>query len=166
MANQSEEPNKKPRTRPWAWAIIIIVVVLIGLAYLGSQSPTFTVYPVTCVDWFKTPPPTTDFSNCHEPKAMNRQVFTADSSKNQVVETSPDSADVVQLNSCTIQDNQHWSCGSISSMSGGMLAATETSRSGDNFAEYGLSGIIFVTESQWSSINNGKSSECGLKWCN
>lgn len=160
-----EKAKEKPRTRPWAWVVIIIFAVIIGI-YLSSQSQTTAVYLVQCNDWFKVKPVTLDFSNCQEPKAMNRQVFTVDVSKNQVIQTSPDTADVIKLNSCTIQDNQHWGCGTINSMSGGMLAATLTSRSGDNFAEYGPTNIIMVTEEQWNSINNGKSSQCGLGWCN
>jgi hypothetical protein len=130
----------------------IVAVVLITLVAI-SQSSTFTVYPVQCNDWLKTPPATADFSNCNQPEALARQTFTADTSKNQVIETSPDNSDVVQLNSCTIQDGQHWSCGQ-----GGIVAASQTSRSGSNFNEYGLTGVAFVTETQWNSINAGKPS--------
>jgi hypothetical protein len=113
----------------------------------------------------ETPPATQDFSTCHKPEALERQAFKVDTSKNQVTQTSPDGSDVNALADCTIQDQQHWSCGSLSTMPGGILAATQISRSGDNFNEYGLSGVIFVTEAQWKSINGGKDSICGTTWC-
>ncbi len=46
-----------------------------------------------------------------------------------------------------------------------MLASTQISRSGEKFNEYGLTAVVFVTESEWNSINAGKTSVCGLKWC-
>ena len=144
-----------------------VVVSIITLAIIGGTSSSFTIYPVQCNDWLSTPPTIADFSNCHQAKALERHTFTVDTTKNEVTQTSPENADVKKLNYCTIQDSQHWSCGdgSFSKMPGGILAATQISRSGDRYAEYGLTGVIFVTEDQWSSINNGKSSICGSKWC-
>ena len=151
-----------------------VVIVIVFLALVGGNSSTFTVYPVTCVDWFGpapsytfTPPATQDFSNCHHPEAMERQTFSVDTSKDQVVQTSPDTSDVHKLDYCTIQDGQHWSCGDggFSKMPGGIFASTQISRGGDKFNEYGLTAVIFVTESEWNSINNGKTSICGLKYC-
>lgn len=153
------------KTQGWIIVGVLIIALLFGAAvYFPStaQSSTFTVYPVGCADWYtgntETPPAVQDFSNCHKPEAMERQIFTVDTSKNQVIETSPDGSQVINLNDCTIQDAQHWSCGSgdFSQMPGGILGATQVSRSGDNFNEYGLSAVIFVTEAQWDSINGGQ----------
>jgi len=155
------------------WIVIVVVILLVEV-YSASQSSTFIAYPVQCNDWIMpsypwtvTAPDIQDFSHCAKPEAMDRQTFSVDISKNQVTEISPDTADVYKLNYCTIQDSQHWSCGNgdYSGMPGGMVAATKINRSSDNFAEYGLSTMIFVTKSQWDSINGGKSSVCGSKWC-
>jgi hypothetical protein len=155
--------------KTWIW-IGVVVVILIVIGYSAAQNSTFTVYPVFCQDWFTgntpNPPAVQDFSSCHQPRAYERQTFSADTSKDEVIQTSPDTSDVHKLDSCTIQDGQHWSCGGdFSKMPGGMLAATQISRGGDNFNEYGLTNVIFVTESQWDSINKGKDSVCGTKWC-
>ena len=133
----------------------IIIILIVG-AYLFEQSQTtFTVYPVFCKDWGNTPPATEDFYNCHQPYAYARETFVVDKTKNQVTETSPDNSAFYTLDSCTIQDTEHWGCGS----SNDAFGAVEPSRSGDNFSEKGYAGTpidtIFVTESQWNSINNG-----------
>jgi hypothetical protein len=154
-----EKHNKTPLI------IIGIAIIIFILMFSGNGNSNFTVYPVTCIDWFTTPPTVVDFSNCNQPKAMNRQTFSVNTTNNQVIQTSPDTADVHQLEYCTIQDEQHWSCGDWLKMPGGVFASSQISRSGENFVEKGLTGIIFVTKMQWDSINNGKSSECGLKWC-
>ena len=177
---ESEEEElsetKKKRKKKLFLVIGGIVVLLILLVAVSVDNSNFTVYPVQCNDWIDTSPTVVDFSNCKKPKALERQTFSVDASKNQVTQISPDNADVHQLNYCTIQDAQHWSCGGyglskggsllgLPDSPGGILASTQISRSGSNFSEKGLTNVIFVTESQWDSINNGKSSICGLNWC-
>jgi hypothetical protein len=158
-------------------SVIIVILLGVSIFYFKDKTSIFTAYPVFCQDWFNTndttintfnPPAIQDFSNCHKPKAEERQVFSVDINKNNVIQTSPDNSSVIKLDFCTIQDTTHWSCGSgdLSKMPGGMLAATQINRSADNFNEYGLYSVIFVTKSQWESINNGKmSAVCGSKWC-
>lgn len=137
------------------------------VAFIDISSSEFTVYPVQCNGWIKNPPTTAGFLNCQEAKALDRQTFSVDVSKNEVVQTSPDTSGIFKLNYCFIQDGQHWSCGAgdLFKMPGGMLASTQISRSADRFSEYGLTSVIFVTKSQWNSINKGRSSICGSKWC-
>jgi hypothetical protein len=136
--------------------VVVVVIAILGVYSYGQYS-TPTVYPVFCEDWGHTPPTTQDFSSCHKPYAYARETFTVDVPKNQVIQTSPDTTEVNKLNYCTIQDETHWSCGdgSLLKMPGGILATTKISRSGNRFYEYGLINVIFVTESEWSSINNG-----------
>ena len=137
--------------KAWVW-VGLGVVVLILVVYAVEQNSIITVYPVFCKDWGDTPPAVRDFSTCKQPYAYARETFNADTSKNQVIETSPDTSDVDQLDPCTIQDAQHWSCGNSGNE---ILGATQTSRSGDNFSMNGLINTILSTESQWNSINNG-----------
>jgi hypothetical protein len=134
----------------------MVAVLIIG-AYLfeNQNSASFTVYPVLCKDWANNPPAVEDFANCHEPYAYAREVFTLNESKNQITETSPDNSSFYTLNSCTIQDNEHWGCG----QSYDAFGAVSPSRSGSNFSENGYAGspidTIFVTQTQWNSVNNG-----------
>ena len=142
--------------KSWIWIGATIVVIGAGSVYFVEQrSVPFTVYPVFCKDWGNTPPTPEDFSNCHEPYAYARETFLVDQAKNQVTETSPDNSNFYTLSSCTVQDNEHWGCGPSSDAFG----AVKPSRSGDYFSENGVYGTpvdtIFVTESQWDSINNG-----------
>ncbi len=164
VTESSKEPRKKRRV--WIWVLVVIIVVFIFVGLSQSQN-SITLYPIQCTDWATNLPTEPGFVNCNHSEALERQVFTVDSAKGQVMETSPDVTDVTQLKNCTIQDNQHWSCGdgSFFKMPGGILTATQISRSGDNFSEHGLRDVIFVTEDQWNSINGGRSSICGMKWC-
>lgn len=148
---------------------ILVIIGIFGL--FGLLLPqNYTVYPVGCAISNSTNLTVSssgalDFTHCQNAQAAEREVFKVDAAKNQVIETSPDSSDVVSLKDCTVQDNEHWSCGDYSNWSGGIFGAVVTSRSGDNFSESGLSGIYFVSESQWSSINNGKPGSCSSDSC-
>src|ERR1700683_4063620 len=136
----------------------VIIVILVVIGYSSKQNSTFTVYPVFCKDWGNNPPTTEDFANCQRPYAYARETFVVDQAKDQITETSPDNSSFYTLSSCTIQDNEHWGCG----QSYDAFGAVEPSRSGDQFSENGAYGTpvdtIFVTESQWDSINNGAAS--------
>ena len=149
-----------PRKR-WILIGAIVAVLLIGgLLLFGQNSAAFTVYPVFCKDWGDTPPTTEDFSNCHQPYAYAREMFALNKDKGQITETSPDNGNFYTLNNCTIQDNEHWGC---SGQNNDAFGYVDPSRSGDHFSENGAYGTatdtIFVTESQWDSINNGAPSQ-------
>lgn len=160
----------------WFWVAIAVLIFIVIGGIGSSQTGEFTAYPVQCNDWFMstapytfTPPATEDFSNCLKPEALAREVFNV--KNDQVFQTSPDPdvSGLDELKNCTIEDNQNWTCGgdNVSDVwSGGILDAIKISRTGDNFDEWGLTGVIFVTESQWDSINGGKDSVCGNTWCN
>jgi hypothetical protein len=181
LTGKVKEETKKPEPKEvkpvkrsgivggiYTFLVILGVILLIGII----APPDFTVYPVQCNDWImptypytETAPAVQDFSSCHKPEALERQVFKVDVAKSQVIQTSPDGTEVTALQACTVQDKQHWSCGNFTTMPGGILGATQMSRSGDNFTEDGLSAVILVTEDQWNSINGGKDSICGTGWC-
>jgi|ERR1035437_1117746 hypothetical protein len=139
--------SKKAKT----WSIIVaIVFIVIVISLIGQNSNSeFTVYPVFCSDWIKAPPSVADFSNCQQPQALEREVYKVDMANQQVIESSPDSALFYKLESCTVVDSQTWKCESGASMVGAR------SRSGEKFVAYGLTAIIFVSQSEWNSINNG-----------
>ena len=226
--------------------LAIVFMILLDVVIIDNSS-SFTSYPVFCGNW--APPGTMkDFDHCYQAKALDRQTFSVDTSKNQVFQTSPDTSDIHQLESCTIQDGQHWSCdaGGSDRILGALFSI---SFSGGNFSEWWYSqepeisvsiphdqtsqpkmsvedfgkliqkkypvyadrdaslvgqkalekypvyadrvegtpkksftittppptptppppakeSVIFVTKSQWDSINNGKTSVCGLReWC-
>lgn len=164
--------NRRSDLMSTVWIFIIIGIV----SWLASiiAPGDYVAYPVQCNDWLSSEypytekdPPTKEFSSCKKPEAMERQIFKVNVKEEKVIETSPDTSDVISLSACTVQDKNHWSCGSsdFSSMPGGILASTRINKSENNFSEYGLSAIIFVTEDQWNSINGGKTSICGSKWC-
>ena len=158
MTSSEKLEEKKNEEKNLVWGGVAVIILII-IFYLATQNSNFTVYPIQCNN------AATDFSSCTHPEALARETFNADTSKSQVIETSPDTTDVDNLNYCTIEDSQHWSCGDntaflYSKMPGGILAATQISRSADNFNEYGLTDVVFATESQLSSLNNGTA------WCN
>ena len=136
------------------WAVIAAVIV-IWLVASASYVKSITMYPVFCKDWVGakdwsyTPPAVADFANCHKPQALPREVYTTDMENKRVIESSPDSVTFYELTSCTIVDVQTWKC------EGGASMVGARSRNGQKFVAYGLTAVIFVTESQWASINNG-----------
>jgi len=129
--------------------IVVIILILIAFVYSASKFSTITVYPVFCSDWVNTTPLTFDFSSCQNPQAVPREVYTANISSQQVTESSPDTALVYPLEGCNFVNAQNWSC------TGGGSMVGARGYSAGKFVAYGLTGIIFVTEAQWNSINNG-----------
>ena len=139
----------------WIWTGVVAILIIVGYS-VEQRSVPFTVYPVFCKDWSSTPPATEDFSSCHQPYAYARETFALNKDKSQVTETSPDNGNFYVLNNCTIQDNEHWGCtGANYDAFGGV----DPSRSNNYFSENGVYNTpvdtIFVTESQWDSINDG-----------
>ncbi len=181
LSGKTAEALKKPekveskqvikKRNPLLTGLYTVLAVIGAVGIFSSLFPqSYTVYPVGCAisdsaNLTVNSSGELDFTHCQNPQAGERETFKVDAGKNQVIETSPDSSDVVALKDCTVQDDEHWSCGDYSNWSGGIFGAIVTSRSGDNFSESGLSGIYFVTESQWNSINNGKPGSCSTDAC-
>lgn len=127
--------------------VVAVVAIWLRAGYVSLGS--YIVYPVFCQDWIKTPPAVVDFSNCHQPQALAREIYTTDLTNKRVIESSPDNADIYELTSCTIVGIDTWKCEGGGSMVGAR------SRNTDRFVAYGLTAVVFATEAQWSSINNG-----------
>lgn len=147
--------------------VFTVVLIFILLAYVGTAYANLTIYPVQCNGWFEEGVPSNPtFDYCTKRKALARQSFQADPQNQTVIQTSPDTADVIKLKACTVQDSAHWSCGDGKTFPGGMLAASSISWSAGRFLEQGLTNVIFVTEEQWSSVSSGAPSPiCNGHWC-
>ncbi len=123
------------------WVTVIIIVLFVYSSYSYNKNLNATLYPVLCKD-LEAQPFVNDFSKCKQPEALERFNFFIDTQKNEVLVTFKDTGRILKLDPCTIIDELNWDCGLFSKNDGNLRG--------------GGSGVsMYVTESEWNSINNG-----------
>ena len=135
----------------------IVGIILVGVGYvifLNSNSSTISikVYPVQCPE-----PNVTDFSTCAKPMALQQSEYFLNKEKQTVIIAHPSepSVGLVAGVNCKIVDSSNWSCGDHSSSESDVGFVNGNYFSGGWGTNNGKWSIIYVTESQWNSINNG-----------
>jgi hypothetical protein len=135
------------------------MVVLGAGAYVVGQSTSSSSegiieYPVQCAN-----PNATNFSNCTSPMALETSEYFLDKANQTVTITYPSqpNSTLVKGADCVIVDSSNWSCGSNEPPPlGGFGFKNGTYFSGGWVTNNGQWSIIYVSKSQWDSINHGQ----------
>lgn len=150
--------------------MVVLVVVVYFVVQSSNSSVTgsdLTVYPVQCDDWFPTnynqnytddnsnepKGGARNFQNCLQKRALGRIAFKIDKANSQVIEWDPDitSSGFTKHTGCTIVDSNNWSCDND-----GLLGdITGFGSNNGIFFKNGYVHALFVSKTQWDSINNG-----------
>lgn len=141
--------------------IIVSLFIIAGAAYFawnqngGNQE--IIVYPVQCDDWIKAAPPleTQNFQNCHQRRALDRVGIKIDKTNNTVVNWFIDEnpPTFYTATNCAIANSDNWGCNNGAVISTG--AGESFGFNNGKFFNNAYTDVIFVSESQWDSINNG-----------
>lgn len=153
----SREANKKAFTN--LCLILGVFLLVSSVGYFISTWEDFDygndliVYPVQCDDWFEGITVSENFENCLQPRALSRISFNINaSSKEVIVWYMDDENDYAfsQKTNCIIVSSQNWSCdhGNISSFGFNQ----------GKFFKNDFYNVIFVSKSEWDSVNDGKPS--------
>jgi hypothetical protein len=177
--------NKKNYTPIIITLGIIIFVILVGVYYIGKginspvASSDVTVYPVQCDDWFsQSNDPNSyasqmkglddgtnrnepegearNFQNCLKRRALSRISLKIDKANQQVIKWDIDNGGTPAFSKsidCTIVDSNNWSCDNKSSYPFGF--------NDGSYFESDFTHVIFVSKTQWNSINNGAPTPLG-----
>ncbi|HUD03120.1 MAG TPA: hypothetical protein VMR46_03890 [Candidatus Paceibacterota bacterium] len=140
------------------WIGIGIVVLVVG-AYLigqssGISSGSITEYPVQCAN-----PDATNFSNCKSPIALEQSEYFIDKANQSVTITYPSESNstLTKRTDCVIVDSSNWSCGGDEAPPlGGFGFKNGIYFSGGWDTMNGTLSIIYVSQSQWNSINHSQ----------